>query len=160
MENAVRSSVYELKKLFSEKSEIYQEISLIARLLDLSEPIEGLFLDFSDRCNMEELRLFSEMLMITKRTGGQIDEVVDNTVNSIEERFRVEEEIETAISASKLEIRLMSVMPLFILLFLRMTSFELLLVMYEGALGRLVMTGALLLYILAVFLANRLIQVL
>ena len=37
------------ESIYVNDAEIYQEISLIARLLDLSEPIEGLFLDFSDR---------------------------------------------------------------------------------------------------------------
>lgn len=153
-ENSIRNSVYELKSVFSERSDIYKEWKQMANRMDYGEQIESLFLSFSERVKIDEIDSFSEMIKITKRTGGKFLQVIEVTVNSIQTSFLVEDEIDTSFSSTRLEVNIMSLMPLFMLFFIRFSSPDLLLVMYETLLGRFFMTVNLLLYLLAIFFAR------
>lgn len=103
--------------------------------------------------------MFSDVVKSAKRNGGNITEVLSGTADRIRESICVDAEIETIISEKKLELRIMEGMPFLILMYLEVTSVGYFDVLYEGIRGRLFMTIALLLYIAAIILGNKIMKI-
>ena len=85
--------------------------------------------------------------------------ILNRCISSIEERIQVKKEIDTILASRKMEQRIMSFIPLGIILYMQLTSPEFLGVLYGNPLGICVMTVCLLLYIAAFQWGVRLTQI-
>ena len=158
-ENALLRSGNELAAVHGEESDIVREWQRMAGGLGLNQSVEEVFRSFGERSGIPEIRDFSEIFGIVKRSSGQLGDVIGAVTGQLTEQFRAEEQIRTMLSARKLELRIMDGIPLFILVYVRFASPELLRVMYETLAGRLVMTLCLIVYLFAVFLAERILRI-
>ena len=112
----------------------------------VGEPLEKLIAEFSERSSMEELEYFSEVLSIAKRSGGNIIGIMKNTIRMIQEKMEAMEEIATAITEKQFEFQIMSVIPLVIILYLRVSAGNLIKSLYGNFIGISVMTVCLIIY--------------
>ena len=158
-ENALLRSEKELLTVYGEKSDIVSEWRRMAAGLQLNSTVEEVFREFGERSGIPEIRDFSEIFGIVKRGNGQLGDVISAVTGQLSEQFRAEEQIRTMLSAKRLELRIMDVIPLAILLYVRMASPDLLEVMYQGLVGRAAMTLSLAVYVFAVFLAEQILKV-
>ena len=159
IENAVRKSLAELIQLWGPDSPIVREWETVGRELSMGTPIEACFLDFAGRTGIEEIRDFAAVFAAVKRTGGQIGDVLHAAADLLSERFRTEEQIRTMIAQKRFEQRIMDVMPLAILLYIRLSAPEMVHMLYATLPGRFVMTGCLAVYVLAFFWAERIVRI-
>ena len=86
-------------------------------------------------------------------------EIIQNTSMRIGDKVELEREIKTTMSAKRMEQRIMSVMPLFILMYIGLTSPEFLSVLYGNPLGILVMSVCLAAYGGSVLLAKKIVNI-
>lgn len=156
LENSIKEICREMKQMYGEKSYLYKELIIMNSKIMLGEKIEDCFNNFSKRCDIEEIRLFSEVLNIAKRSGGDIIEIVKNTADSISQKIGVEREIETIINSKKYELKVMYFIPMLMIIYVNFTSPEMMLVMYNTILGKIIMTACLFMYILAIIIGERL----
>ena len=105
------------------------------------------------------MRTFAELFGIVKRSGGQLSTVVQSTASRLSEAFRVEEQIRTATQSKRFEQRIMSVMPIAVLLYVRFGSPDLLDPLYSTVFGRVMMSACLISYAGAIFLAGRILNI-
>ena len=84
--------------------------------------------------------------MFAKRSGGDFHKIIATTIEHISDKIEVEREVQTVISAKKM----MNVIPVFIILYLNLTSGEFLAPLYGNIFGISVMTGALGAYLAAI----------
>ena len=159
IENAIRGSVNELAEVWGADSDIVAEWNRMGKHMSLSMSAEEAFRDFGQRSGIEQIRDFSEIFTIVKRSGGRLDESVAAVTSLLSEQFAAEEQIRTMTAAKRYEQKIMNVMPVGILLYIRFSSPELLSVMYRSFSGRAIMTGCLGLYILAYYWAERIISI-
>ena len=159
IENAIRGSVSELTEVWGKESGIVQEWKRMDKHMSLNMSAEEAFREFGQRTGIEQIREFSEIFSIVKRSGGKLHETVASVTGLLTEQFAVEEQIRTMTAAKRYEQRIMDVMPIGILLYIRMSSPGLLTVMYTTWTGRLVMTLCLGLYIAAYFWAEKIIAI-
>ena len=117
--------------------------------------IANCFEDFGNRCQIEEIILFSDVINIAKRSGGNIIEIVKNAADSICQKIEVEREIETIINSKKYEQRIMDIVPLIMILYVNFTSGNMMSVMYNTLIGKLIMTICLLLYTVAFIIGEK-----
>jgi len=155
MENAVRTSSRELKALWGENADVVREWNVMAARLSVSMTIEEAFREFAARTHVEEIISFSEVFSVVKRTGGQIGEAIAGVISVLQDGFAIEEQIETMVSAAKFEQKVMDIMPLGILLYVRLSAPDLVAGLYEGIAGRLIMTACLAVYIGAYLWAEK-----
>lgn len=156
MENAIKETYREMVQIYGNKSYICKELSTILVKLNINIVIEKCFEDFAIRSGIEEISLFAEIIKIAKRSGGNMIEVVKDAANSISQKLEVEREIRVIINAKKYEQMVMNVVPLFIVLYVNITSPDMMRMMYKTMMGRVVMTICLLFYILAFMLGKKL----
>ena len=127
--------------------------------LAVNQPIEKLLYESAMRSGCEDIRNFSEVFLFAKRSGGDFQKIIQNTIHHISDKIEVEKEIQTVISAKKMEQKVMNVIPVFILFYLNLTSGDFLEPLYGNALGVCVMTGALMAYLGAIILAKRIMAI-
>ena len=159
VENAIGRSVEELEALWGKNSDVVREWRKMGVGLKMAVQPEELFRDLGTRTGIDEVRTFSELCGSVERSGGQLSDVVRSTANQLSEQFAVEEQIRTATASRRFEQRIMNAMPLAILLYVRFGSPDLLTPLYTTMFGRIMMTVAVGMYIGAMILARRILDI-
>lgn len=155
LENAFLDAQKELSRLYGPQSRMQAELEKMNRKVGMNQPLEKVFEEFALQCGVEEIENFSEILTFAKRSGGDFIEIIRGTVENIGSKIQIEEEIQTFIAEKKLEQKVMNVTPLFLLVYLELTSPGYLDVLYGNLLGVLVMTVCLVGYGAAILISER-----
>lgn len=159
LENSIDESYVEMEQLYGKNSYICQELLMISAKMKINITIEKCFEEFAGRSNVEEIRLFAEVIKMAKRSGGDIIEIVRNAADSISEKIELEREISTIINSKKYEQMVMNIVPLLIVIYVDLTSHSMMSVMYECILGRVVMTICLIMYVISFMWGMRIIKI-
>lgn len=85
--------------------------------------------------------------------------IIDATSRHMRVRHETEREIQVQIASRKMEQKVMNVIPLFILLYLKVTSMDFLNVLYGNVAGALFMTACLAAYGGAIVLAEKIMTI-
>ena len=115
LENAFVEAEKELKQMYGEKSYMFLELQNINKKVGMNTPLEELLEDLAERTGMEDIYNFIDILSFAKRAGGNFVEIIDNTINKMWAKYETAREIDVAISAKKLEQKVMSVIPVVLL---------------------------------------------
>ena len=129
------------------------------RQVGLNTPLEKLLTDFAFRSGLEDVQSFSQVFQFAKRGGGDLTAIIHSTSMRIGDKVELEREIRTAMSAKKMEQKIMSGMPLFILLYIGFSSPGFLEPLYGNPLGVLVMTICLGAYGGSILLARKIVNI-
>ena len=159
LENAFVEAEKELKQMYGEKSYMFLELQNINQKVGMNIPLEEPLEDLAERTGMEDIYNFIDILSFAKRAGGNFVEIIDNTINKMWAKYETAREIDVAISAKKLEQKVMSVIPVVLLAYMKLTSAEYMSVLYGNVAGVLFMTVCLLAYGGAIYLAGKILQI-
>ncbi len=146
LENAFYEATKDLEKYLQKETELVLELKQICAKISVGESLEKLLAEFSARSHLEELEYFSEVFSVGKRSGGNLIAIMKNTIRMLQEKMDAEEEIVTAVMEKQLEFNLMTVVPLGIIMYLRMSAGSLIESLYRNLTGILVMTVCLAIY--------------
>lgn len=140
----------DLALLFEKNAYIFEELDRMISGLKMNLPLEQLLKDLGNRSGVDDIQNFANVISAAKRSGGNLMQIIGRTVNSISDKMAVEEEIETMITAKKLEEKIMMVMPYGMILYLRLCNGSFLNVLYHNALGIFIMT----VFLILIYIAN------
>ncbi len=90
-----------------------------------------------------EATLFSRMMQLSKETGSNPSIITGITIDKLYMKHKVNNEIEMVIYQKKLEQTILCLAPMCIVLFIRLSSPGYMEILYQTAIGRVVMTFAL-----------------
>ncbi len=159
MENAWREVQKETRLLYGEEALFYQEIQDMNHSVSLNMPIEKLFSDFAYRSGLEDAISFAEVFDYGKRCGGNWKRMIDTVVNRMGEKYDAQKEIEVMIAEKRMEQQVMNLMPLGILVFLQISAWDYMSVLYHNWKGVLCMTVCLVGYMVALRLSEKILQI-
>ena len=159
MENAWKEVEKECELLYGKQDAFYLEVRTMNRTVTYNQPIEQLFLDFSHRTGIADIISFAEIFGYGKRSGGNWKIILDRTVTQIAERYEAEREIAVMVAAKRLEQQVMNLVPLGMLLFLQVSSWEYVSVLYHNSLGVMCMSICLAVYLFAICLAEKIMEI-
>lgn len=159
LENAWREASREMQLLFGERSIICQELQHMIFRLEMNENIEAILEDFAKRTQLEDILMFSEIVSFAKRSGGNFVKIIQRTVSQMGEKIEVDRQIQTLTAAKRMEQKIMNVMPMAIILYLRVGSPGYLDVMYKNPIGIIIMTVCLIGYGGAWYMGTKMIQI-
>ncbi|HET7627425.1 MAG TPA: type II secretion system F family protein [Bacillales bacterium] len=145
IENAFREVAIDLKLLYPDPNTyILREFGIINRRVENSESIERAVEDFARRSDVEDIANFSDVFLTCKRTGGDLVEVIRRTSDIIGEKLDIQQEISVMISQKRFESKVLTVVPLGVILMMKYSAGDYMKPLYEwpGA-GPLVMTACL-----------------
>lgn len=158
LENAVRSAARDLEQLYGRADPLGVELREIVRQISFRKPAEQLFRDLGDRSRVEDIESFGEVLMIAKRTGGDMGEILQAALRNLCEKIDTREEIETVLASRRYEQQVMSVMPAGILLYLQVSFGGLMDPLYGNPAGAGIMTACLLLWTASFFWGRHMVE--
>ncbi|MGO5314150.1 type II secretion system F family protein [Bilifractor sp. LCP21S3_A7] len=146
LENGVRMSASDLAKLYGRRDPLAAELKDITGQMRFGKPVEQLFLELGTRSGVEDIMNFSEVLVIAKRTGGDMSHILESTWRNICEKIDTLQEIDTVTASRRYEQSIMSFMPAGIILYMRVTFEGFSDKIYGNPAGAILMTFCLILY--------------
>ncbi len=158
-ENAIREAQKEMMLLYSEEEMIMKELTVMVRQMRVQIPMETIFEEFAQRVNVEDVRNFSVVFATAKRSGGNMMEIIQNTVNQIGDKIEVKREIDTILASKTYEFKVMSWIPFAIIAYMQLSFPEFTACLYGNAIGIGVMTICLLTYESACIFGRKLIRI-
>ncbi len=159
MENAVRESLSQLKSMYKSMPLIISELEIMQKGIRMNMPVEKLFEELGERSGVEDIRNLARVIRIAKRSGGEMVSIMNNTVQAIQDRARLKRELLLLTSAKRFEQKIMNVFPVVIILYVNLTSPELFGVMYTSLAGRIVMSVCLMVYVLAIYISKKILDI-
>lgn len=158
-ENALHEALLELQKVYDADAVIVREFRLMDAQIEMSRNMEELLLDFGKRCAIDDIQSFAEVFLTAKRSGGDLLAVIRNTAACIRQKQETMQEIETCLSGKIMEQNIMSLVPIFILAYIRLSSPEFLSAMYGNITGIAVMSCCFAVYVAAYFWGRKIVRI-
>ncbi len=150
MSEALLEAQKNLEMIYGKDALMVNELNGINKSISESrERIEDVLYDFAERSANEDIRNFVEVYNICQKTGGDIQRVISNTTGVILDKMQMQREIKTLMAQKQFEARIVSIMPLVIIIFLNLISPDYLSPLYETIMGRIIMSIALFGFIVA-----------
>ena len=158
-ENALKETVKELALLYQEDEPVRRVFSYLQHQLQNNQSIEKAFADIAEKTQDEDILCFSEVFEIAKRSGGDLIRVIKTTERTMAERAEVKREIQTVLTAKRLEANIMNLMPCGILVYFLVCDPVYLQPLYSTLAGRVVMTALLVVYIGCIRMTDKITQI-
>ncbi len=156
---SLEQAVGEAKKglLTTEKKDtgFLQAVIRMQRKMQLGMPVEEAFGEWAKEAMCEDIRDFSEVLLIAKRTGGAVQQVITNTERMIKDKQETLRYIQSVLHSREYEAKIMKAMPFAMLAYLHLFMPGFLNPLYRNATGICVMSVVLTLYAGLCYLADR-----
>lgn len=159
VENAVREADKELRRMYRSDEKILTEFQYMVHQLDMNITLENILREFAVRVEDREVQTFVTVFAMAKRSGGDMIRIIRSAISQISEKIDVQREIAVMISAKRLEFRVMSAIPVCMILYMKLSFPDFMDVLYGNAAGVLVMTICLLVYIGAYEVGRRMIEI-
>ena len=159
LENAVTEAYNTVSNIYGVHSIISQELVLMQRKLLLNIPVESIFEDLGNRTGIDDIQVFSEIIKIAKKGGGDMISVIKSTVDSIRNKIEVKEEISSIVASKRYEQLIMSAMPFAIFIYIDFTQPDFFSPLYHNTLGILISSICLIIYFCSILLSKKLLEI-
>lgn len=159
LENAMVEAVKELQIMYCEKDRIIKEWNYMLRQMKMNVGMEEILEGFARRVNQEDVRNFVTVIATVKKSGGNLAHVIRQTMMQIQQKAEMRKEIETVIAAKKMEFLIMAVVPFGMIAYMMLSFPDFMKVLYQGTVGRGVMTVCLVVYLAAFRMGFQMIQI-
>lgn len=159
VENAMRETLRDLQMLYKKEEQIVREFRYMIRQLEMNITIETVLGELAERTQEEDVQTFVTVFIMAKRSGGDMIAIIRNTSRQMSEKADVRREIETIISAKKLEFKVMTAIPLGMIGYMKLSFPEFMNVLYGNAAGVIIMTVCLCIYMAAYEAGRRIVEI-
>lgn len=154
-ENAIWDAYLQMLVIYSKKSYISNELFALFNQVKVSIPIEEAFLSLAARTNIDDIITFCDILNIAKRTDGNLVSIIRQTTRTMSEKYNIEREIETSLSGKKFEQLAMTLSPIIVIIYLKLSTPDFFEPLYHNFFGYIFVTICLLLYGFSIFLSTK-----
>lgn len=159
IENALTAGEQELTLLYGADGMITREFAGMAQQIRINRPVEQLLMDFAKRSGLEDVQNFAEVFSVAKRSGGDLGGIMRHTADMIRDKMQVREEIATLTASKQFEQKIMNMIPFLIVFYVDISSPGFFEQMYGTGLGRMLMSGCLVVYLAAYVLAQKILAI-
>lgn len=159
VENGFREAEKTLEMLYGKEAMLGGALHTLNHKVAVRVPVEQAFLEFAEAYPYEEVQDFAKIFQFGKRMGGNYLSNLRRSISKMEESIEVRQEIATGLAEKRLELRVMTVMPLGILGYIRLSSPEFMNPLYHNVLGYGVMSACLVVYALCIYFGKRIVEI-
>lgn len=158
-ENAMREAFQDLQILYKKDELILREFRYMIHQLEMNMNIESVWKEFAGRTGEEDVQTFVTVFVLAKRSGGDTVGMIKNAVRQIGEKTEITREIETLLSAKKLEFKVMSAIPFGMICYMKLSFPQFMSVLYGNLAGIVIMSICLVIYMTAYEAGKRMIEI-
>nr|MBQ8253093.1 type II secretion system F family protein [Lachnospiraceae bacterium] len=159
VENAFAEASGDLYLICGEGADMVVECRHICHQLQNNRVLEELMADFAERSGHGDIRDFAAIFSIAKRSGGNMNTIVQNTAAMIGEKIEVKREIALMLAARRAEQKVMNVVPIGIIGYMRWSSPGYFDGLYKTPFGILVMSICLFLYLCSYIFSRKIMNI-
>lgn len=159
VENAFQETIKDLKTLYKKEDVILREFSYMVRQIQMNVTLETALQGFAERTEDEDVRMFVTVFNMAKRSGGDTVAIIRNVVRQMGEKIEVEREIGTIMSAKKLEFRILSMIPMGMMAYLKISFPQFTHILHGNFVGVVVMTVCLAIYFVSYEIGKRMVEI-
>lgn len=160
IETAFKESYRDLEIIYpNPDTPIMQELQHMIRCLEMNETVETVVLEFAERTHIEDIESFGEVIKISKRSGGNLVDVIRSTSNIIGDKIETKQDIETTISGKKFESRILCCMPVVMIALLTATSYDYMEKVFTTFVGHAAMTVSIIMFVAAFFIGEKIMDI-
>ena len=159
IENSLIECIKEMNVMYGEDSLISAELRIMINQIRLGINAEEVFKEMAQRSGAENIEIFASVFSIAKRTGGDMVEIIKKTATDIGAKIDTRNEIAVLVSAKRLEQKIMTLIPVGIIIYIDLTSDGLLDPLYGNAAGILIMSACLAIYIASILLGKKIMDI-
>ncbi len=154
VENALEQAADEAYKLHGNSVMTKQLRKGVAKT-KRNVPTDKVFSEMAESLDMEEIRDFAEIFNCARKSGGNLVWIIRKTSEQMKEKQEINREINTLISGKKLEQKILCVMPVLIVLYLRVGAESFISPMYGNPVGVICMSVLAAVYIGAIIWSEK-----
>ena len=141
---ALEDAEQTLLAVYPSSSPLCMELAALNRAVREERKDEGALLqDLGERSGSADIRDFADIYVLCRQLGGDMEEVIGNTTKTMTDKMAIRREINMLTAQKQLEGRIISVMPIMVIMGLNVFAPDYLTVLYTTLAGRLIMTAAL-----------------
>lgn len=160
VEMAFKDVRRDLRLLYPDpQTPMLREIEIVICRLEMNEKLEDVLSDLARRAHLDDLDSFVDVFVISKRSGGNMVEIIRNTSAVIADKLQIKEEIATLLAQRQLEQRILAIMPAAMILLLSWATGDYMRPVFTTWTGRMAMTAAVLLLAAANLLAQKIMNI-
>ena len=159
LENAWRNAEIDMVRLYGVDAQFCVELRKMNQQLAMNEPLEKVFSEYAAECGVEDICNFAEVLRYARRGSGNLASVIGETTGRMQQKEEVLAEIENAVTAKKMEQKVMNLLMPGILLFVTVSSPSYAETLYHNMIGILIMSAALAGYCFCVWWSEKLVDI-
>lgn len=159
VENAFLESYSYIVNVYGKSCDMARELAWIQKGLANGDTLEHLLWDLGRRCPESALEDFANIYSIACKTGSGWTEIIVKIISGISQRMEIKQEIETLIHGKKVESRMMSIIPFFILFYMNTTSKGYFDILYHNPAGIVIMSVCMAGYIFAFLMSERITEI-
>lgn len=159
IENAFKDAEESLGLLFGSKGMIIADVREMNSKISMRIPAEQAFNEFAQKHPTEECLGFAGVFSFARRLGGEYIKNLRRTVEKMEDKLELKQDIRAGIAEKQMEFKVMSVMPIGILAYVKLSSGDFLNSLYRNPMGIVVMTVCIGLYVGAIALGRRIVDI-
>lgn len=159
VENSLKEAESEIRMMYGENSLMLSEIVDMNRQIGMNQTFETVLGNFAARTGIEDIENFADIFSFAKRSGGKFVDIIESTTYRMWSKYDTGRQIDVAVSAKRLEQRLMNYIPVVLLAFLKIASKDYMSALYGNMIGVIFMTVCLVAYAAAIKLAGRFLSI-
>lgn len=158
VENGVISAAGDVEMLYGTKDVLAKELKSITAQLKVRSRVEDLFAELGERSDLEDIRMFAQLLSIGKRAGGNMNRLLLQTSRILCDKIDTRQEIDAQIASKVFEQKIMSVMPACIVVYMRVSFQGFIETLYGNLPGAVMMSICLAFYAAAFFWGRKIVR--
>jgi tight adherence protein B len=126
---------------------------------NLGVSLTDAFSNLGNRVQSEDLSLFITAILIHKKIGGNLAEVLETIGNTIRERFQLEREVKIFTAQGRLSGLILILLPIIISCIILIINPQYLKVLWEEKVGNYLVATAVFMQLLGIWVINRIISI-
>lgn len=159
VENAVQEAGKSLSMLYPKDCRICREFRHMANELQMNRPVEQVFREMADRTEQEDVEAMTAVLVTAKKNGGDLVQILRQTIRQLCEKVEVRREIEVLCASRRLEFRVMCGIPAGMIAYMKLSFPEFMSVLYGNPFGVVFMSACFGVYAAAYVLGEKLTEI-
>jgi tight adherence protein B len=121
--------------------------------------IEDSLLALADRIDLVDMRIFVTALLVQREVGGNLAEILDKISHTIRERFTIQRQVRVYTAQGRFTGYLLAVLPFGVGFLIFLLNQEYMMILFRHPTGKLMITGAALLWIVGFFTIRKIIHI-
>lgn len=147
----------DLNKIYSTRREKYivNEFNKIKNDLSIGISIDDALRRFKQRVDLEDTDDFVNSVIIVRQKGGNMIEIMENVIKMISDKIEIRNEINVFTSAKKFEAKIITIVPIFLIVALSIFSPDYMEPLYGNLFGKILIVLGFVLLIVNYFVGKK-----